>query len=42
MQKTERRTTITVPVRDHEELKTGTLMGIIKQSGLPRSIFEID
>ncbi len=32
--------TITVPVPDHRELKTGTLLGIIQQSGLPRSLFE--
>lgn len=32
--------TITVPVPDHRELKTGTLLGIIEQSGLPRSPFE--
>lgn len=41
MQKKERGTTITVPVPDHDELKMGTLMGIIKQSGLPRSLFEV-
>ena len=40
MQKGEHRTTITVPVPDHSELKKGTLLGIIKQSGLPRSLFE--
>jgi predicted RNA binding protein YcfA (HicA-like mRNA interferase family) len=32
--------TITVPVPDHRELKTGTLLGIIEQSALPRSLFE--
>ena len=32
--------TITVPVPDHAELKIGTLTGIIRQSGLPRSLFE--
>jgi len=32
--------TVTVPVPDHKELKTGTLRGIIEQSGLPRSLFE--
>ena len=31
---------ITVPVPDHRELRTGTLMGIIEQSGLPRTMFE--
>ncbi len=34
--------TITVPVPDHPELKTGTLAGIIRQSGLPRSLFEVE
>ena len=33
--------TITVPVPDHREIKTGTLLGIIDQSGLPRSLFEV-
>jgi predicted RNA binding protein YcfA (HicA-like mRNA interferase family) len=32
--------TITVPVPDHRELKTGTLLGIIDQCQLPRSLFE--
>ncbi len=40
MQKKVRDTTITVPVPDHNELKRGTLLGIIQQSGLPRSLFE--
>lgn len=40
MQKKEGRSTVTVPVPDHEELRTGTLLGIIRQSGLPRSLFE--
>jgi predicted RNA binding protein YcfA (HicA-like mRNA interferase family) len=31
---------ITVPVPDHPELKIGTLLSIIRQSGLPRSEFE--
>ncbi len=29
-----------VPVPDHHELKIGTLLSIIRQSGLPRSEFE--
>ncbi|MBI4871359.1 MAG: type II toxin-antitoxin system HicA family toxin [Candidatus Riflebacteria bacterium] len=29
--------TITVPVPDHDELKTGTLLSIVRQSGVPRS-----
>lgn len=32
--------TVTVPVPDHKELRTGTLISIIRQSGLPRSEFE--
>jgi predicted RNA binding protein YcfA (HicA-like mRNA interferase family) len=40
MQKKEEDTTITVPVPDHKELRIGTLIGITKQSGLPRSLFE--
>jgi predicted RNA binding protein YcfA (HicA-like mRNA interferase family) len=32
--------TITVPVPDHEEIRTGTLMSIIRQSGVLRSEFE--
>jgi len=42
MQKQEGDTTITVPVPDHEELRMGTLLGIIRQSGLHRSLFEVD
>ena len=33
--------TVTVPVPIHNELKTGTLRSIIRQSGLQRSLFEI-
>ncbi len=40
MQKQQGNSTITVPVPDHAELKTGTLLGIIRQSGLPRALFE--
>ncbi len=40
MQKLEGEGTVTVPVPNHQELRTGTLMSIIRQSGLPRSIFE--
>ena len=32
--------TITVPVPDHKEIRTGTLLSIIRQSGIPRSEFE--
>jgi len=41
MQKRLPDTTITVPVPDHAELKVGTLSSIIRQSGLPRSVFEV-
>jgi predicted RNA binding protein YcfA (HicA-like mRNA interferase family) len=40
LQKATGNSTITVPVPDHDELKLGTLTGIIRQSGLPRSLFE--
>ena len=33
-------TTVTVPVPDHRELRHGTLVAIIRQSGLPRALFE--
>jgi predicted RNA binding protein YcfA (HicA-like mRNA interferase family) len=33
--------TVTVPVPDHAELRIGTLMSIIRQSQLPRSLFEL-
>jgi len=34
--------TRTVPVPDHDELRTGTLLSIIRQSQLPRRLFETD
>jgi len=40
MQKRLPDTTITVIVPDHNELKTGTLSSIIRQSRLPRRLFE--
>ncbi|MDP2897182.1 MAG: type II toxin-antitoxin system HicA family toxin [bacterium] len=40
MQKRSAGGTVTVPVPDHAELKLGTLQGIIRQSRLPRSLFE--
>jgi predicted RNA binding protein YcfA (HicA-like mRNA interferase family) len=40
MQKMIPGSTITVPVPNHKELKTGTLRAIIRQSGLPRTLFE--
>jgi len=40
MQKTVAGSTVTVPVPLHDELKVGTLLSIIRQSGLRRSLFE--
>jgi predicted RNA binding protein YcfA (HicA-like mRNA interferase family) len=31
----------TVPAPDHPELRPGTLRSIIRQTGLPREIFEV-
>ena len=31
---------ITVPVPDHREIRIGTLMSIIRQSGISKSVFE--
>jgi len=42
MQKRIGNTTVTVPVPDHDELMMGTLLGIIRQSGLPCSLFETE
>jgi predicted RNA binding protein YcfA (HicA-like mRNA interferase family) len=39
MQKQVPGSTITVPVPDHKELRIGTLMSIIRQSQLDRSLF---
>ena len=39
MQKQVPGSTVTVPVPDHKELRIGTLMSIIRQSGLERSVF---
>jgi predicted RNA binding protein YcfA (HicA-like mRNA interferase family) len=33
--------TITIPIPNHKELRAGTLMSIIRQSGLNRTIFEV-
>lgn len=33
--------TITVPVPNYSEVKIGTLQSIVRQSGLPRSLFEL-
>jgi len=40
MQKRIPGSTITVPVPDHDEVRIGTLQSIIRQSGLPRALFE--
>ncbi|MCP4577788.1 MAG: type II toxin-antitoxin system HicA family toxin [Deltaproteobacteria bacterium] len=40
MQRKTSLSTVTVPVPDHKELRTGTLLSIIRQSGLFRSEFE--
>jgi predicted RNA binding protein YcfA (HicA-like mRNA interferase family) len=40
MQKRTGETTRTVPVPLHSQLKIGTLASIVRQSGLPRSLFE--
>jgi predicted RNA binding protein YcfA (HicA-like mRNA interferase family) len=41
MQKKIENSTITIPVPNHKEIRTGTLMSIIRQSRLDRSIFEV-
>lgn len=40
MQKVQGDRTTTVPVPDHRELRIGTLLSVIRQSGLPRTLFE--
>jgi predicted RNA binding protein YcfA (HicA-like mRNA interferase family) len=40
MQKRSEHGTTTVPVPDHRELRIGTLQSIIRQSALPRVLFE--
>ncbi|QQR80782.1 MAG: type II toxin-antitoxin system HicA family toxin [Deltaproteobacteria bacterium] len=40
MQKKVAGSTITVPVPNHSEIKIGTLQSIIRQSQLPRKVFE--
>ncbi|MHB0969809.1 MAG: type II toxin-antitoxin system HicA family toxin [Thermoanaerobaculia bacterium] len=42
MQKGIEGSTITVPVPDHKEIRIGTLQSIIRQSQLPRSLFEVE
>lgn len=41
MQKQTEDSTITVPVPNYSEIRIGTLQSIIRQSGLPRSLFEV-
>lgn len=41
MQQRTEDSTITVPVPNYSEIRIGTLQSIIRQSGLPRSLFEI-
>ena len=40
MQRRDSSGTTTVPVPDHREVRIGTLRSIIRQSGLPRALFE--
>jgi predicted RNA binding protein YcfA (HicA-like mRNA interferase family) len=40
MQKQTEDSTVTVPVPNYSEIRIGTLQSIIRQSGLPRSLFE--
>jgi len=40
MQKGTQDSTITVPIPNHSELRIGTLLSIVRQSKLPRSLFE--
>lgn len=42
MQKKIDGSTRTIPVSDHPEIRRGTLLSIIRQSGLDRKIFEVD
>jgi predicted RNA binding protein YcfA (HicA-like mRNA interferase family) len=41
MQKKTGDSTITVPVPNHSEIRTGTLLSIIRQSGVVRDQFEV-
>jgi len=42
MQQRTEGSTITVPVPNYDELRVGTLQSIIRQSGLPRALFEVN
>jgi len=41
MQRRSDDTTTTVPVPDHAELRIGTLLSILRQSGVPRAAVEV-
>jgi predicted RNA binding protein YcfA (HicA-like mRNA interferase family) len=41
MQKKLRNDTVTVPVPNHKEIKIGTLLSIIRQSGISRNKFQV-
>ena len=41
MQRPEGASTVTAIVPDHAELRTGTLLSVIRQSRLPREMFEV-
>jgi len=40
MQRKEKDATITIPVPNHSEVRRGTLRSIIRQSRLPKELFE--
>ena len=40
MRKRTEESTTSVPIPQHKELRTGTLLGIIRQSGVSRALFE--
>ena len=42
MQKKTENSTITVPIPLHKEIKIGTLSSIIRQSKLPKELFEVE
>jgi predicted RNA binding protein YcfA (HicA-like mRNA interferase family) len=41
MQKKMVDSTITIPIPNHKEIRYGTLLSIIRQSGLNRTVFEV-
>jgi predicted RNA binding protein YcfA (HicA-like mRNA interferase family) len=41
MQRRDAAGTTTVPVPDHAEVRVGTLLSILRQSGVPRGNFEV-